>query len=278
MNHTGWKHRIQIFLINSTMVDQSLSVVSVKGILHLLILTFLTIIHHLLITLSRPRVILPRVHHLIRSLSLRPRLSNQMSHILRVDPIRVPITTSFVLLLSWWRADKVVVPQIEAAAWGIWYHRSGVVSLLDILVFNVIRHWRVSLALRLSDLLIRSRSCVTSHNIVELLIWHLLLLLAWKIIHIELKATMSVTTELILVVHIRWGKLVLILQLVTLVVLISFRMSSIGHLGDHKIVLLLLSELIFWLVSWDVVGRWVVQLPLLVLIPWVLIWNWTSMA
>ena len=278
MNHTGWKHRIQIFLINSTMVDQSLSVVSVKGILHLLILTFLTIIHHLLITLSRPRVILPRVHHLIRSLSLRPRLSNQMSHILRVDPIRVPITTSFVLLLSWWRADKVVVPQIEAAAWRIWYHRSGVVSLLDILVFNVIRHWRVSLALRLSDLLIRSRSCVTSHNIVELLIWHLLLLLAWKIIHIELKATMSVTTELILVVHIRWGKLVLILQLVTLVVLISFRMSSIGHLGDHKIVLLLLSELIFWLVSWDVVGRWVVQLPLLVLIPWVLIWNWTSMA
>lgn len=278
MNHTGWKHRIQIFLINSTMVDQSLSVVSVKGILHLLILTFLTIIHHLLITLSRPRVILPRVHHLIRSLSLRPRLSNQMSHILRVNPIRVPIATSFVLLLSRWRADKVVVPQIEAAAWRIWYHRSGVVSLLDILVFNVIRHWRVSLALRLSDLLIRSRSCVTSHNVVELLIWHLLLLLAWKIIHIELKATMGVTTELILVVHIRWGKLVLILQLVTLVILISFRMSSIGHLGDHKIVLLLLSELIFWLVSWDVVGRWVVQLPLLMLIPWVLIWNWTSMA
>lgn len=66
------------------------------------------------------------------------------------------------------RSDEIVVSQVEAASLVVSHYRSSIVPLLSVLVFNVVRHGRVSLPLGLANLLVGS--CVASHHVVELLL------------------------------------------------------------------------------------------------------------
>ena len=69
----------------------------------------------------------------------------------------------------------------------------------------------------------------------------------------------------------RSNLVIMVLQGVTWVIFIGFRMGPVGHLRDYQVVLLLLSEFVLGLTVGHVVCRGVVELSLLMLVA--LIWN-----